>query len=424
MSFHVRLGVEIGPTGVRAVCVRGRRRPRVEAVELELAEESPADVAAALKDRFGPVAAVAVAVDLEALFVKRVRLPPLPLAERRRVLTLDPARFFPIRGEELTVSGREDDLVFATCGQTLDAWLSALESIGPVERVEAAPLALARCCAREGLTDGWVIVGGPNGQSAGLLELADGRLKSARKVFGGPLDAVGVLAEAGIPPGALYLNPWSEQSGSELSARLGGTEVKPLPSPAGVTAMYASALGAVLGIDEHQDPGLATAVLQDRVSRRRRRRTAVAVVTLAATLMFAVIALDGSRSRAVTRLDEDITGLRDRVAVVLDLQAELQALARESGALAAVTTERVNPLRVLHTISSVLPLDAHLRAVRGSAADWQLDGYARDAAQLIRLFEGSPEFEGVHFRSATSRARIGNETYEAFSLALRYVPAP
>jgi hypothetical protein len=43
---------------------------------------------------------------------------------------------------------------------------------------------------------------------------------------------------------------------------------------------------------------------------------------------------------------------------------------------------------------------------------------------LIRLFEGSPEFEGVHFRTATSRARIGNETYEAFSLALRYVPAP
>jgi hypothetical protein len=426
MSFQARLGIEIGPKGVRAVCVRGGIRRRVEAVEIELesAGESPADVIAALNDRFGSVAAVAVAVDLDSLLVKRVQLPPIPLAERRRVLMLDPERFFPIRGEELAVSVRGDDLVFATRGQALDTWLSALESIGPVERVEAAPVALARCCAREDLTDGWVLVGGADGQSAGLLELAEGRLKSARKVFGGPLEAVGTLAEAGIQSSTLYLSPWSEQMGSEVSARFGGAEIKPLPSLQGVPAMYAAALGAVLGIAEHQDPGLATAALQDRISGRRRRRTAVAVVALAAALAFAVSAMDGSRSRAVTRLDGDIAGVRDRATLVLDLQAEMEALARESGALAAVTTQRVSPLRVLQIISSLLPSDAHLRAVRGTAADWQLDGYARDAAQLIRLFEGSPEFEGVHFRTATSRARIGNETYEAFSLALRYVPAP
>jgi Tfp pilus assembly protein PilN len=426
MSFKVWLGIEISPKGVRAVCVRGGLRPHVETVEIELesADESPADVVAALKNRFGSVAAVAVAVDLDLLMVKRVQLPPIPLAERRRVLTLDPERFFPVRGEELAVAVREDDLVFAAQGRLLDAWLLALESIGPVERVEAAPVALARCLVREDLTDGWVLVGGTNGHSAGLLQFVDGRLESARKVLGGPVEAASSLAEADIRPGILYLSPWSEQTGSEVSARLGGAETKPLPSSAGVTATYASALGAVLGLNEHRDHGLATAALEGRVTRRRRRRTAVAALALAASFALAVSALDASRSRTVARLDQDVAGLRDRVSAVLDLQAEMEALARESGALAAVTTQRVNPLRILQIISSLLPSDAHLRAVRGTAADWQLDGYARDAAQLIRLFEASPEFEGVHFRSATSRARIGNETYEAFSLALRYVPAP
>ena len=92
--------------------------------------------------------------------------------------------------------------------------------------------------------------------------------------------------------------------------------------------------------------------------------------------------------------------------------------------MAAIDRERPDPLRGLLELSQRLPEDAWIRSIRTGAGAIEIDGYARDAAALIPLFENDPRFEDVRFRSATSRAQIGDETYETFSLALDLVRAP
>ena len=65
-----------------------------------------------------------------------------------------------------------------------------------------------------------------------------------------------------------------------------------------------------------------------------------------------------------------------------------------------------------------------MRGLRGSGTDWQLDGYAPNAARVLAKLGAGPEFRDVHFLSAMNRAQIGNQSYESFALAFRYVPAP
>jgi len=43
---------------------------------------------------------------------------------------------------------------------------------------------------------------------------------------------------------------------------------------------------------------------------------------------------------------------------------------------------------------------------------------------LIPTFEASPLFSDVRFLRATNRVQLGNESFEDFSLGLRYVRAP
>jgi hypothetical protein len=75
-------------------------------------------------------------------------------------------------------------------------------------------------------------------------------------------------------------------------------------------------------------------------------------------------------------------------------------------------------------LSRQLPAGAYLRGLRFAGADWQLEGYAPNAAQLIAGLGAAPGFKDVHFLSATNRAQIGDRTYESFALAFRYGPAP
>ena len=99
-------------------------------------------------------------------------------------------------------------------------------------------------------------------------------------------------------------------------------------------------------------------------------------------------------------------------------------LRREAIKLSAIAAERVNPLGVLLDVTRLLPPDAHVQSIRSSGAEWEVDGLAGDAAQLIPLFEESTAFAEVQFRSATNRVRLGNTDYERFALAFRYVAGP
>ncbi len=105
------------------------------------------------------------------------------------------------------------------------------------------------------------------------------------------------------------------------------------------------------------------------------------------------------------------------------MQERAEALGRRTRAVSAIEAGRPDLLRALLELSERLPAGAWIRSIRAAEGEWEIDGYARDAAALIPLFENDPRFEDVRFRSATSRAQVGTETYENFSLALRVVRA-
>src|SRR5919109_656113 len=181
--MSARLGVEIGAHTLRAVKVEGSLRPRVRLAEVAYDPNNIIEAVAVLRDQLGRASRIAVAIDLAHLFAKHVKLPPVAAAEKRRMLTLEPERFFPVRGDELTVSARDgtDSLVFATREAPLASWLTALETLGPVDVIEPSPVALARALSAAGVRSGAVLVDG-NGDGVGVIELVDARVRHARRV--------------------------------------------------------------------------------------------------------------------------------------------------------------------------------------------------------------------------------------------------
>lgn len=91
--------------------------------------------------------------------------------------------------------------------------------------------------------------------------------------------------------------------------------------------------------------------------------------------------------------------------------------------VAAMGTGRPDPVAAFAALTRRLPPGAYLTALRASGSDWQIDGYAREAAPLVPRLEEDPLFSDVHFLTATSRTRLNRQVYESFSIALRLVPA-
>ena len=421
MSY--RIGVEIGPRRIRAVGLgRGVRR---EAVELDWDGVAIAAAMAELRERLGPARVVAIALDPEWMFAKRVRLPPVTAEERARILTLEPERFFPVRGEALVVATRaDDDLVFAARQSQLEGWVAAAERLGPVERVEPGPEALARTLAAAGVVDGTVIHAGVPGQVA-AIRIAGGRVAASRRVRGSAADAAAAGVDGEVGTTDLYLAPWSDAAAAEVRERVPGATVGPVPAPEGLAPDFACAYGAVLGLREGDGSGLVPPGLARRLVRRRRGRAGLAVAALVVACAFGLFSLDASRTRAATRVDAELARLRSETADIVALQAEGARLEAEVRVLDAIAGDRPNVLDVLLEVSRLLPADAYLRGIGGGAGDqWELDGYARNAAGLIPVLESSAAFADVRFRAATMRMRVGNDEYESFALALRHVPTP
>jgi Tfp pilus assembly protein PilN len=424
--MSARLGLELGREAIRAVLVSGWPRRSLRSLDVAWDPEEPGPAFAALRDSFGAVRQVSIAVDLELLRVKRVKLPALPGAQRRRILGLEPDRYFAVRGEQLVFATREDDdLVFAMSEPTLASWMQALAEFG-VERIEPGPVALARTLESVGVTDGLVLRGGA-GRGVETLELIDGRLQNARRRYGDLAGAASDLGEADVDVDVMrvvYLDPWQEETARQLVERWPDREVKPLPGVADLGPAHLCAYGATLGTEAAWRESLLTPELERRHRRRRRTRLLTAAASVGIAALFLLSSLDASRARAERQLDARIAALRDQAAEVLALQGRAAALGREAQAISDIEAERADLLGALLELSRGLPADAWIRTIQAEPPDWYLDGWASDAAALIPLFENDPRFEDVQFRSATSRAQIGNETYDYFSLALRTVPAP
>ena len=422
-----RLGVELGTRTIRAVRLEGWPRPRTRAVEIAWDRESPDEAVQALGQHLGAARRIAVAVDLPLLFIKRVKLPALPAAERRRILRLEPERFFAVRADEIVPAVRADeDLVFAARETPLAGWVSALERLAPVDLVEPAPVALSRALARAPtpLADAVMLFDG-RADGIGLVELRGGRVSRARRLYGDLEAAAAVLTGDGAPT-TLYLSGWSEERAAALAALLPGVTLQPLPSVSDVAAPFLAAYGAALAVGT--EPDFAGTLVSPELGRgiraRHRRELGLAVAACVAAAVFALTSVDAWRARATRELGAGLQALRERAAPALALQAQLETMAQQAEAIRQIEAERPDPLRVLLALSRQLPPGAYVRGIRASGAEWQVDGYAPNAARLIAGLGAAPGFKEVHFLSATNRAQVGDRTYESFALAFRYTPAP
>src|SRR3989449_2080690 len=328
-----RLGVEVGPRALRGVRLDGWYRPRARVGEVECDPEHPAEAVEALRQHLGPAHRIAMALDLPLLFVKQVKLPPLSEAEKRNILRLEPERFFAVRAEELVPAVRgDDDLVFAAREAPLASWVAALQELGPVDVIEPGPVALARALARAQLTAAVVLLDG-QGDGVGVVEIRDGRVTRARRVFRELEDATAALRENGVATGTIYLTPWNEDRVSVLGALLPETVVRPLPAVADVVAPFLPAYGAALAIGTKPifARTLVSPELGARVTARWRRALVLAVAAGIGALVFALASADAWRARATRELETGLQSLRQRAAPALALQSQLEAQRLEAG---------------------------------------------------------------------------------------------
>lgn len=419
-----RLGVELDVRTIRGVRLDGWRGRSARVLEAEWDPDRPAEGVRVLRESLGRARRVAVAVRLPLLFAKRVKLPPLPPAERRRVLRLEPQRFFPVRLDDVVVAVGSGDFVFAAREAAITAWAEALGDLGAVDVVEPGPVALARALGSRGIGDGVALLDDAE-HGVGVIDIRDGGVEGVRRLYGSLADAAPALATAdGSTAPTIYVAPWDDERRRTLATWLPERAVEPLPGTRDVPAAFLSAYGAALGVGRDLDGALVSDELDARIVARRRRELAVAALCCVTSVIFALGSVDAWRARQIHDLDAGIRSLEVRAAPVLALERELTTLRRQAGAVARVDAERPDPLTVLLALSRHLPAGAHLQSLGLSGGSWQIDGFAPQAAEVTQSLGSAPEFREVHVLSATSRARMDDRTYESFSVAFRFVPTP
>jgi Tfp pilus assembly protein PilN len=390
-------------------------------MEMEWSVEVPDDAVATLRDRFGTGNRIAVAVDVSALLVKRLTLPALSPEQRRQIVALDPERYFPVRDANLVVGVRDDDLVVAAHAQQFDRLVDALSTLGVVESVEPAPMALARHLASVGMAGGALVVADPHDRDAAVALLEAGCVANLRKVPATSSDISDALQGIDAAAAPAFLFPWQDQLAAAI-AETSGVECQTVPAPPGTTDSFAAAMGAWLGLTSPPELALISKRLQRRMAVRGWRRAALAGSALLLALALCLWSIDYRRERSLMLIERRVADQQDEASQVQTLLADVAAAEAEVSTLAAVARNRHDPLEVLLLVNRLLPQNSYLRSLHVAAHEWELDGYARDAARLIPTLEESEVLADVRFRTATTRVQLNNEAYESFSLALRYVP--
>jgi hypothetical protein len=376
------VGIEIAPSAVRAVVLAGWRSTAQDLVEFPWDSNRPQDAVRLLQEKLGPVSRIALSIGLGFLHVKHVKLPPAAGSIKRRMVALEPDRFFAVQDEALAIAVTESDIAFAVPAALLNSWVAAFEAWAPVVSIEPAPISVTRAVGRA-LTGSFTMPAGAG--ERGMIELIEGRLRQVRRI------------------------PAGERA--PVSA--------PLPSADGVTAGFVAALGAARAINASLHTMLLSDALERRFQTIRTGRTAMLAGACALSVIFALWSIDHTRNRKLQGIENEVAAVEQRASRALELRTSIANADRETAALTEIARTRTDPLEILQALSERLPKDAVVLNMSASDDEWQIDGTAQNAAALIPVLDRDDRFADLRFLSASSRFQELNRTYETFSIGFR-----
>lgn len=378
------VGVDISSGGIRAVSVtRWLGRP-LQRFEIKWDINDPAAGVALLRKTFGRAAGIGISVGLEFLLIKHIQLPPVGSAERRRMILLEPDRFFPTNAPLAVSVSSENDLVFAAEVNLIEKLVAAFEQWAPVESVEASPIAFARALGKSGHLSGSFALPAAEGER-GVAKIERGSVVSARRAF--------------------------DDRDVDVSRRP--------PAVSGLPPEYLPAFGAALGADGRATDFLLTETMWSGIIGRSRRRIAALAAAALIAVALAMFSYDRARERYLEKLDTRLAQLAPNADAAQRARASVVGRRSADQLVNQIRSTRADPLRVMSLLGRALPRDAFVTAVRFTGDEWEVDGTAAHASAIIPALDAEKELENVRFRSATSRFRDAGQIRESFAIGFR-----
>ena len=378
------IGIDISSGGIRAVSVtRWLGRP-LQRFEIKWDINDPAAGVSLLRKTFGPVGGIGISLGLEFLLIKHIQLPPVGNDERRRMILVEPDRFFPTKVPLAVSVSEENDLVFAAESSLVEKLTSAFEEWAPVESVEASPMAFSRAIRKSGRVSGSFALPAAEGER-GVVKIERGEVISARRAF--------------------------DDQPTDIPRR--STTVAGLPPE------YLSAFGAALGADGRADRSLAPETIAGGISARKRRRLAGWALAAVIALALSLFSYDRARERYLAKLETRLTQLAPDLEVAQRARGRV-VIRRSADQLAdQIKSTRADPLEIMSILGRALPSDAFVTALRFNGEEWEIDGTAAHASAIIPALDAEKRLENVRFRSATSRFRDAGRIRESFAIGFR-----
>jgi len=375
-------GIEIGADRLRLVVRSGRSASRTYDVpfRLDAIDEAVAQLAALA----GDVHAIGVAIGMAHLHVKQVTLPPVPHDARRQMLTVEPERWFAMAPDTVAAICLTDagELAFAADGALVDACVRALATWATVQRIDAAPLAVLR--AVQGSATRTLTVSIEAGANEfGLVGIVDGQLRSARRV------------------------------------RTVDADFRPAPQPLveSVDPVYNVALGAAMSLDGELATMLLTPTLERRFVAAAQRRVAWWLAAASFAVGTLVWAAGRSRVAVLDALEAELVTARAGAIEGSGLALRALSIDREMAAIDSTLATRADIQGAFAALGARLPLTAVAQRVRVVGADWQVEGNASNASQVLAALAAEPQFARVRFLAPSNRFRDGTEDRETFAIA-------
>lgn len=352
-------------------------------VEVAWSPEAPDAMVDALRAQLGSSSDVVLVVGLAFLEIAQPELPPIDPESARAVLWRDGDRYFPLSEPIAVVSS--DGLALALPSRTLDAWVRACRTLGPVRAILAAPMV----CARVLGTGTCSLPAGD--QEVGVVTATGGRMQSVRRAPRASGPSASSAADAAIPA----MDP--------------------------VDLLRAAREWTDASLDEQ----LLHATLAETMRGARQRRWLLSLACATGALIAMLWSLDHRR-------EAQLAAWRARVAA-LEAQAAPAVMAETRGAraraelalLADAASARTGPdapLVVLGHLSRVLPRDAFVQRLEWNGQVWRVEGTADNAPRLVPVLDGDPRFRDVRIAAPSQRFLDVGRPRESFAISFNLRP--